>query len=220
MLDLECFSFLNRALESDLAPVLVVATNRGVARVRGGAHRAPHGIPVDLLDRLLIINTVPYSEEEMRAILGIRFDEEDVRVGAEAADLLTKVRWRLGGWVVGWWLGAGCAFRFRRRRSPALFISNLSNLCSKATNKPNYKPPTRPQIATETSLRYAIQLIATAAVSAGRRKAAEVGTEDVAKAYSLFLDVRRSVQLLHEHADEYVGNEAAGGGGGAGMDVA
>lgn len=107
MLDLECFSFLNRALESDLAPVLVVATNRGVARVRGGAHRAPHGIPVDLLDRLLIINTVPYSEEEMRAILGIRFDEEDVRVGAEAADLLTKVRWslwRLGGWVlVGRW---------------------------------------------------------------------------------------------------------------------
>jgi RuvB-like protein 2 len=92
MLDLECFSFLNRALESDLAPVLVVATNRGVARVRGGAHRAPHGIPVDLLDRLLIINTVPYTEEEMRAILGIRFDEEDVRVGAEAADLLTKVR--------------------------------------------------------------------------------------------------------------------------------
>ena len=76
------------------------------------------------------------------------------------------------------------------------------------------------QIATETSLRYAIQLIATAAVSAGRRKAPEVGTEDVAKAYSLFLDVRRSVQLLHEHADEYVGNEAAGGGGGAGMDVA
>ena len=80
-------------------------------------------------------------------------------------------------------------------------------------------PPARLQIATETSLRYAIQLIATAAVSAGRRKAPEVGTEDVAKAYSLFLDVRRSVQLLHEHADEYVGNEAAGGGG-AGMDVA
>merc|ERR1711970_649493 len=27
MLDIECFSFLNRALESDMAPVLVVATN-------------------------------------------------------------------------------------------------------------------------------------------------------------------------------------------------
>merc|ERR1712216_941568 len=30
MLDIECFSFLNRALESDMAPVLVVATNRGI----------------------------------------------------------------------------------------------------------------------------------------------------------------------------------------------
>ena len=28
MLDIECFSWLNRALESDLAPVLIIATNR------------------------------------------------------------------------------------------------------------------------------------------------------------------------------------------------
>ena len=27
MLDIECFSWLNRALESDLAPVLIIATN-------------------------------------------------------------------------------------------------------------------------------------------------------------------------------------------------
>ena len=32
MLDIECFSFLNRALESDMAPVLVMATNRGITR--------------------------------------------------------------------------------------------------------------------------------------------------------------------------------------------
>ena len=35
MLDMECFSFLNRALESDTAPILVVATNRGITRIRG-----------------------------------------------------------------------------------------------------------------------------------------------------------------------------------------
>ena len=29
MLDIECFSWLNRALETDLAPVLIIATNRG-----------------------------------------------------------------------------------------------------------------------------------------------------------------------------------------------
>merc|ERR1712154_449995 len=27
MLDIECFSFLNRALESDMAPILIMATN-------------------------------------------------------------------------------------------------------------------------------------------------------------------------------------------------
>jgi hypothetical protein len=32
MLDIECFSFLNRALESDTAPILVVATNRGLTK--------------------------------------------------------------------------------------------------------------------------------------------------------------------------------------------
>lgn len=32
MLDMECFSFLNGALESDLSPVLIVATNRGITR--------------------------------------------------------------------------------------------------------------------------------------------------------------------------------------------
>ena len=32
MLDIESFSFLNRALESDMAPILIMATNRGITR--------------------------------------------------------------------------------------------------------------------------------------------------------------------------------------------
>lgn len=32
MLDIECFSFLNRALEGDMAPILIMATNRGITR--------------------------------------------------------------------------------------------------------------------------------------------------------------------------------------------
>lgn len=34
--------------------------------------RSPHGIPIDLLDRLLIISTEPYSEKEIKQILDIR----------------------------------------------------------------------------------------------------------------------------------------------------
>ena len=61
MLDIECFTFLNKALESKLSPVVILATNRGTSEIRGTSIIAPHGIPVDLLDRLLIIKTMPYS---------------------------------------------------------------------------------------------------------------------------------------------------------------
>lgn len=33
MLDIECFTYLNRALESSLAPIVVFATNRGICQV-------------------------------------------------------------------------------------------------------------------------------------------------------------------------------------------
>lgn len=91
MLDVECFSFLNRALENEMSPILVVATNRGHTRIRGTNYKSPHGIPIDLLDRLLIITTQPYSEEEIRKILEIRCQEEDVEMSDEAKTLLTKI---------------------------------------------------------------------------------------------------------------------------------
>lgn len=78
LLDLECFAFLNRALESNLAPIVVFASNRGVTEVTGTDMRAPHGIPIDLLDRCLIIRTVPYSLEEMAVIVQIRAKVEGV----------------------------------------------------------------------------------------------------------------------------------------------
>ena len=31
MLDMECFSFLNRALEDEMAPIVIMATNRGTS---------------------------------------------------------------------------------------------------------------------------------------------------------------------------------------------
>mmetsp|Transcript_9183 Transcript_9183/g.15069 ORF Transcript_9183/g.15069 Transcript_9183/m.15069 type:complete len:468 (+) Transcript_9183:190-1593(+) len=91
MLDIECFSFLNRALESDLAPVLVMATNRGITKIRGTNYKSPHGIPLDLLDRLIIITTSPYSESETRQIINIRCEEEDVEMTDDAKELLTKI---------------------------------------------------------------------------------------------------------------------------------
>ena len=80
MLDIECFTFLNRALESSLSPIVVFATNRGVCEIRGTDVLAPHGVPVDLLDRMLIVRTMPYSVEEMVQIMSIRAAVEGIEV--------------------------------------------------------------------------------------------------------------------------------------------
>lgn len=91
MLDIECFSYLNRALESEQAPVVIMATNRGITKIRGTNYKSPHGIPIDLLDRLLIITTKPYSSKETAQILDIRCQEEDVEMTEAAQKLLTKI---------------------------------------------------------------------------------------------------------------------------------
>lgn len=94
LLDLECFSFLNRALEQEMAPLIILASNRGITKVRGSEDsdlRSPHGIPSDLLDRLLIITTTSYSSEEIKTILLIRAGEESLNVAHDAMDKLTEL---------------------------------------------------------------------------------------------------------------------------------
>merc|ERR1711975_169306 len=91
MLDIECFTYLNRALESTLAPIVIFATNRGVCTIRGTEVLAPHGVPVDLLDRLMIIRTMPYSLEEMVQIIAIRAEAESLEIEDEALAALGEI---------------------------------------------------------------------------------------------------------------------------------
>jgi len=84
MLDIECFTYLNRALESTLAPIVILATNRGMCNIRGTEILAPHGVPVDLLDRVMIIRTMPYTLEETFQILSIRAKAEGIDAEDEA----------------------------------------------------------------------------------------------------------------------------------------
>lgn len=60
-------------------------------RIRGTNYQSPHGIPIDLLDRLLIISTTPYAEKELKQILGIRCEEEDVEMSDDAMTVLTRI---------------------------------------------------------------------------------------------------------------------------------
>lgn len=91
MLDIECFTYLHRALESSLAPIVIFATNRGNCQVKGTDLLAPHGMPRDLLDRIMIIRTLPYSQSETVQILRIRAQTEGIQISDESLVILGEV---------------------------------------------------------------------------------------------------------------------------------
>ncbi|TNJ28109.1 TBP-interacting protein TIP49 [Giardia muris] len=116
LLDLECFSFLNKAMESPLAPVIIFATNRGVCEIRGSdGIRSPHGLPRDLLDRVLIIKTLPYNAQEIRQILATRASVEEIQIADDALDLLAEI-------------GTNSSLRYAMQlMSPALVVAKLEH---------------------------------------------------------------------------------------------
>ncbi|KAG8799011.1 RuvB-like protein 2 [Serendipita sp. 399] len=126
-----------------------MASNRGVATIRGTTFRSPHGLPVDLLDRVLIISTQPYTASDMEQIISIRSAEEDVTLSPDALTALAT-------------------------------------------------------LATQTTLRYALNLISTAQVIARKRRSTVVETEDIRKCYGYFLDEKRSTQWLKEQQGSLV----------------
>eukprot|EP00211_Chloroparvula_japonica_P002248 CAMPEP_0119129934 /NCGR_PEP_ID=MMETSP1310-20130426/7478_1 /TAXON_ID=464262 /ORGANISM="Genus nov. species nov., Strain RCC2339" /LENGTH=463 /DNA_ID=CAMNT_0007120397 /DNA_START=118 /DNA_END=1509 /DNA_ORIENTATION=- len=149
MLDQESFTYLARAVESTLAPIIVLATNRGIARVRGTDVASPHGIPVDLLDRLLIIRTLPYTITEMKQIINIRAAVEKTLLDDGA---LVKLA----------------------------------------------------EIGDSTSLRFAIQLMTPARITAAAKGRESIAVDDVEEVETLFYDAKKSAKVLQEQGEKYL----------------
>lgn len=92
MLDIECFTYLNRALESTIAPIVILASNRGLTKVRGTDDiKSPHGIPPDLIDRLLIVKTTQYNNEEIKNIIIKRSKIENILINDESLNKLSEI---------------------------------------------------------------------------------------------------------------------------------
>lgn len=72
MLDNNCFSFLGKIIENKFSPNFIFATNCVKKKINGLKYRAPHGIPVDFLDRFLVLSTGPFSNLEIKQILEIK----------------------------------------------------------------------------------------------------------------------------------------------------
>ncbi|EDW66562.1 ruvB-like helicase 1 [Drosophila novamexicana] len=92
MLDLETFTYLHKSLESPIAPIVIFATNRGRCVIRGTTDIvSPHGIPLDLLDRLLIIRTLLYSTSDMEQIIKLRAQTEGLQLEENAFSRLSEI---------------------------------------------------------------------------------------------------------------------------------
>ncbi|KAJ8918789.1 hypothetical protein NQ315_011073 [Exocentrus adspersus] len=150
MLDIETFTYLHRALESAIAPIVIFATNRGRCLIRGTDDiYSPHGIPLDLLDRLLIIRTIPYNRSDMEQILKLRANTEGLEIEAEA-------------------------------------IVSLGEIGTKAT------------------LRYAVQLLTPAYLTAKINGRNNIVNGDIEEVGSLFLDAKSSAKILTENKEKYM----------------
>lgn len=91
MLDIECFTYLNRALESSISPIVILASNRGNTVIRGtGDITAAHGLPSDLLARLLIIPTHTYNPEEIKTIVRLRAKTEGLNITESALEKVSE----------------------------------------------------------------------------------------------------------------------------------
>ena len=99
MLDLESFSYLTRALEAPLAPLVILASNRGMTPIHTHDSTSnapqmpptPHGVPPDLLARLLIVPTHPYNPKEISAIVRTRAKTEGVAIAEPALEKVASI---------------------------------------------------------------------------------------------------------------------------------
>lgn len=110
---------------------------------------SPHGIPLDLLDRLVIIQTHPYGISEIQQIIKIRAATEGLQIEDDALTALSE-------------------------------------------------------IGSETTLRYAVQLLTPAAQSAKVNARTSISKEDITEVNDLFLDVKRSAKFLSEKDNKYM----------------
>lgn len=150
MLDIETFTYLHRALESAIAPIVIFATNRGRCVIRGTEDiSSSHGIPLDLLDRLLIIKTLPYSRVEIEQIIKLRATTEGLQVDEEALS----------------------------------FLGDLG---------------------TRTTLRYVVQLLTPASLTAKVNGRTSMKKEDVEEVGQLFLDAKSSAKILSQNKGKYM----------------
>ena len=91
ILNVDIFAYLCKNIESFLSPSIILSTENSDLKVNNADFISSHGIPVDFLDRFLIIQTNPYSYKEIKEILLLKANKEMLYFSNQAFELLIKI---------------------------------------------------------------------------------------------------------------------------------
>jgi len=142
---------------------------------------APHGIPTDLLDRVTIIRTLPYTVDEMATIISIRAKTEGLTTADGTVALLAQI-------------ADQTSLRYKTRPSKGTQERAGAHLMP----IPLTAPPPRARA------RYAVQLLTPASILAKSRGKDAIEPEDVEQSRTLFFDAKTSAKILVQNATKYI----------------
>jgi len=91
LLSSQSFSFLGKVIETKFSPNFFFVTNRTEEKINGLNYISPHGIPVDFLDRFLILSTYPLSKIEIEQIIKIKLNNLRLILKKKCLLLVVKI---------------------------------------------------------------------------------------------------------------------------------
>jgi RuvB-like protein 1 (pontin 52) len=144
----------------------------------GTNHESPHGIPTDLLDRILIVRTLPYSLQEMVDIISLRAKIEGVNLEDASLSHLGQIASRTS---------------LRCAHIDVLFDWSAVSVALVSLGR----------LGLSFFCRYAVQLMTPANIIARVNGRTTVTTKDIDEVAQLFYDTKASVKLLEENAGKY-----------------
>ena len=90
-LSTNCFSFLIKILDGLLSPSLICVSNCIKNKIVGVEKFSQYGVPLDFLDRFLIINTRPLEIFQLKEIISLRCLDGNIIIENNAHKLLVKI---------------------------------------------------------------------------------------------------------------------------------
>lgn len=96
LLDNVCYSYVGKLIENTFSPNFIFTTNCSRKKINGSNNIAPHGIPIDFLDRFLMLPTSPLSKFEIEQIIETKSTILGLSFALQSRQLFVKIALECG----------------------------------------------------------------------------------------------------------------------------